>query len=87
MNNSRPTQLKRQRERAQAEKRQQKTLRRQDSKTTRPSAQRGPGFEDPDIAGIKPGPQPSPYADFPGFADEPEEKEDDEKGPADATAK
>jgi hypothetical protein len=25
--------------------------------------------------------QPSPYADFPGFADEPEEKEDDERAP------
>ena len=70
MNKSRPTQLKRQRERAQAEKRQQKTLRRQDAKTNRPSSQRGPGDEDPDIAGIKPGPQPSPYADFPGFTDE-----------------
>jgi len=71
VNKSRPTQLKRQRERAQAEKRQQKTARRQDTKTNRPSIQRGPGFEDPDLAGIKPGPQPSPYADFPGFADEP----------------
>ena len=77
MNKSRPTQLKRQRERAQAEKRQQKTARRQDAKTTRPGVQRGPGFEDPDIAGIKPGPQPSPYADFPGFADEPVADEDD----------
>lgn len=77
MNKSRPTQLKRQRERAQAEKRQQKTLRRQDTKANRPSAQRGPGFEDPDIAGIKPGPQPSPYADFPGFAEE-EVTEDEE---------
>jgi len=71
VNKSRPTQLKRQRERAQAEKRQQKTLRRQDTKTKGPGTQRGPGFEDPDIAGIKPGPQPSPYADFPGFIDEP----------------
>lgn len=77
MNKSRPTQLKRQRERAQAEKRQQKTARRQDAKTTRPTAQRGPGFEDPDIAGIKPGPQPSPYADFPGFADEPAADDED----------
>ena len=78
MNKSRPTQLKRQRERAQAEKRQQKTARRQDTKAKGPSAQRGPGFEDPDIAGIKPGPQPSPYADFPGFVDEPAEEEEAE---------
>jgi len=76
VNKSRPTQLKRQRERAQAEKRQQKTLRRQDTKSRRPDTPRGPGFEDPDIAGIKPGPQPSPYADFPGFADEPAEEEE-----------
>jgi hypothetical protein len=79
VNKSRPTQLKRQRERAQAEKRQQKTLRRQDTKS-RPNTPRGPGDEDPDIAGIKPGPQPSPYADFPGFADDPA---DDGKDPAD----
>ena len=77
MNKSRPTQLKRQRERAQAEKRQQKTARRQDTKSKGPGVQRGPGFEDPDIAGIKPGPQPSPYADFPGFADEPAEAEEE----------
>lgn len=81
MNKSRPTQLKRQRERAQAEKRQQKTARRQDTKTKGPITQRGPGFEDPDIAGIKPGPQPSPYADFPGFADEPAEEETPDKEP------
>lgn len=80
MNKSRPTQLKRQRERAQAEKRQQKTLRRQDTKG-RPIAQRGPGVEDPDIAGIKPGPQPSPYADFPGFADEEAADDKDETDP------
>jgi hypothetical protein len=70
VNNSRPTQLKRQRERAQAEKRQQKAQRRLESKDSKNDRPRGPGDEDPDIAGIKPGPQPSPYADFPGFADE-----------------
>jgi len=81
VNKSRPTQLKRQRERAQAEKRQQKTLRRHDAKSKRPDTLRGPGDEDPDIAGIKPGPQPSPYADFPGFADEPADDETSDKEP------
>jgi hypothetical protein len=47
---SRPTQHKRARERARQEKQQQKAARRQ---------------EDPDIAGIVPGPQPSPWDDEP----------------------
>lgn len=55
-NRSRPTQLKRQRERALAEKRNQKAAKRQEAKTTR--APRQPGDEDPDIAGIRLGPQP-----------------------------
>jgi hypothetical protein len=61
MQKSRPTQLKRQRERAQAEKRKQKFERRQQSKSGRVS--RPHDGEDPDIAGIRPGPQPSPYGD------------------------
>lgn len=55
---SRPTQLKRQRERAQAEKRSQKEARRQEAKARRVTTPRHPGEEDPDIAGIVPGPQP-----------------------------
>lgn len=55
---SRPTQLKRQRERAQAEKRNQKAARRQEAKAHRIPVPRRPGDEDPDIAGIVPGPQP-----------------------------
>ena len=61
---SRPTQLKRQRERAQAERRTQKDLKRQEAKARRAAA--GPkavGDEDPDIAGIIPGPQPHPFFD------------------------
>jgi hypothetical protein len=58
---SRPTQLKRQRERAQAEKRTQKVLRRQEAKARRASVpHERNGDEDPDIAGIVPGPQPLP---------------------------
>jgi hypothetical protein len=60
-NRSRPTQAKRVREKALQEKRQQKAARRQDAKEHR--SQRGPGTdgEDPDIAGIVPGPQPHPF--------------------------
>lgn len=58
---SRPTQLKRQRERALAEKRNQKALRRQEAKERRSNAPRREGEEDPDIAGIRPGPQPPQY--------------------------
>ena len=63
-NRSRPTQAKRVREKALQEKRQQKAARRQDAKERRD--QRGPnegGGEDPDLAGIVPGPQPHPYLD------------------------
>jgi hypothetical protein len=61
---SRPTQLKRQRERAQAERRTQKVLKRQEVRANKTSAgPRGPGDEDPDIAGIIPGPQPHPFLD------------------------
>ena len=65
-NRSRPTQLKRQRERAKAEQRNQKSARRQEVKANRAPTERGPGVEDPDIAGILPGPQPSPYDELPG---------------------
>jgi hypothetical protein len=59
---SRPTQLKRQRERAQAERRTQKDLKRQEVRARKTAAgPRGPGDEDPDIAGIIPGPQPHPF--------------------------
>jgi hypothetical protein len=60
-NRSRPTQLKRQRERAQAEKRNLKAARRQEAKVTKASNPRRVGDEDPDLAGIRPGPQPPLY--------------------------
>lgn len=62
MQKSRPTQLKRQRERAQAERRQEKAQKRLAAKS-RSKPDRA-GGEDPDIAGIRPGPQPSPYGDL-----------------------
>ena len=61
MQKSRPTQNKRARERARLEKRQEKEARRADrAKQSKPAAENG---EDPDIAGIVPGPQPSPWGD------------------------
>ena len=59
---SRPTVNKRNRERARLEKQQQKQARRQAAKfeKDRPAVASG---EDPDIAGIVPGPQPSPWGD------------------------
>jgi hypothetical protein len=59
---SRPTQNKRARERARQERRQEKEARRADRarQPARPTSVNG---EDPDIAGIVPGPQPSPWGD------------------------
>ena len=61
VNRSRPTQLKRQRERNQAEKRTRKVARREEAKARRAAAPPRPSDEDPDIAGIQPGPQPRLY--------------------------
>jgi hypothetical protein len=60
---SRPTQNKRARERARQEKQQQKTARRQELKSQKATKQATGEGEDPDIAGIVPGPQPSPWDD------------------------
>ena len=64
MQKARPTANKRQRERQRADRRKEKAQKRQDSSARRAQAPpRTPG-EDPDIAGIRPGPQPSPYAEM-----------------------
>jgi hypothetical protein len=63
-NRSRPTQLKRQRERAQAEKRTQKDARRKEARARKAAAPPRVGDEDPDIAGIIPGPQPREFDDL-----------------------
>jgi IS4 transposase len=55
--NARPTAAKREREKALIERRQQKAARRQDNKNKKPSDVSA-GDGDPDIAHIKPGPQP-----------------------------
>jgi hypothetical protein len=62
---SRPTHNKRQRERALQDQRKATAERRQAARARRAAAGPRPkGGEDPDIAGIRPGPQPSPYGDL-----------------------
>ena len=62
-NRTKPTLEKRAKERARQEKRKQKEERRASAKAQRSSSPRRVGEEDPDIAGITPGPQPSPWGD------------------------
>lgn len=73
MQKSRPTQNKRARERARQEKQQQKAARRLESKERKALRPEATGGEDPDIAGIVPGPQPNPWGDE---LDDLEEKEE-----------
>jgi hypothetical protein len=61
-NRTRPTLEKRAKERARQEKRKQKDERRASARAQR-GGPRAAGGEDPDIAGIVPGPQPSPWGD------------------------
>jgi hypothetical protein len=62
---SRPkvTQQKRARERARQERQQEKLRRREEAKVRRANTPGHEGSGDPDIAGIVPGPQPSPWGD------------------------
>jgi hypothetical protein len=62
---------KRERERARAEKQKEKAARRAEARARRGQAGAAPADEDPDIAGIVPGPQANPWGDTPG-ADETE---------------
>ena len=62
-NRTRPTLEKRAKERARQEKRKQKDERRASAKLTKSANPRQDGEEDPDIAGITPGPQASPWGD------------------------
>lgn len=63
MHKSRPTQNKRARERARQERQQSKAARRAEVKQRKSSSPTSAGGEDPDIAGIVPGPQPNPWGD------------------------
>jgi hypothetical protein len=62
-NRTRPTLEKRAKERARQEKRKQKEERRASAKAQRAANPRREGGDDPDIAGITPGPQPNPWGD------------------------
>ena len=62
-NRTRPTLEKRAKERARQEKRKHKDERRASAKQQRVANPRQDGEEDPDIAGITPGPQASPWGD------------------------
>lgn len=77
MQKSRPTQNKRARERARQEKQQHKAARRLEAKARKASTPGARGDEDPDIAGIVPGPQPSPWG--PLDEDEPATEPDAEQ--------
>ena len=57
---SRPTAQKRAREKAQIERQKEKQQRRAESKERKANMAPRSGDEDPDIAGIRPGPQPRP---------------------------
>ena len=58
--NAKPKLLKRQREKVLQERQQMKNTRRQEAKERKANSPRSNDGEDPDIAGIIPGPQPLP---------------------------
>ena len=68
---------KRERERARVERQKQKAVRREETKVRRNQSGSKPAGEDPDIAGIVPGPQANPWGDTPDVdADEAEESDE-----------
>ena len=70
---------KRERERARAEKQKEKAARRAEARARRGTSESGSRGEDPDIAGIVPGPQANPWGDeTPGGTDT-DEPEDEAK--------
>ena len=75
---SRPkvTQQKRARERARQERQQEKLRRRDEAKVRRANTPALPGDDDPDIAGIVPGPQPRPWDDEDLLEESEDEAED-----------
>ena len=67
---------KRERERARVERQKQKIVKREEAKVRRSQSSATVGGEDPDIAGIVPGPQANPWGDEPEL-DETEEADKD----------
>ena len=78
-NRGRPTQTKRQRERARMEKAKGKEARRADARVRRADAPNRPTDHDPDIVGFKPGPQEMPDWQREFFEEEQRAKEAAEK--------
>ena len=62
-NRTKVTQQKRARERAKQERQMEKTRRREEAKVRKANEPQQAAGEDPDIAGIVPGPQPRPWDD------------------------
>ena len=74
-NRTKVTQQKRARERAKQERQQEKTRRREEARVRKANSPQQPHTEeDPDIAGIIPGPQPSPWGDLGELGDLDDEK-------------
>jgi hypothetical protein len=67
---------KRERERARAEKQKEKAARRAEARARRGTGDGGPSGEDPDIAGIVPGPQANPWGDEKAPEEEASEEEE-----------
>ncbi len=76
---SRPTFQKRLQEKARQEKRREKEQRRFEAKERKASVLPSIGGEDPDIAGMRPGPQAVPEEWAPFMPDEEEEKKKEEE--------
>ena len=68
---------KRERERARAEKQKEKAARRSEARARRGQSGSGRPGEDPDIAGIVPGPQANPWGDEPDLAEDTVEEEEE----------
>ena len=68
---------KRERERARAERQKEKVARRDEARVRRANAPAGSNGEDPDIAGIVPGPQANPWGDEELPPEESDEDTDD----------
>ncbi len=69
---------KRARERARQERQKEKAARREEAKQSKVQVPRGAGELDPDIAGIVPGPQASPWGDDAPWGDEEEAEASDD---------
>ena len=78
-NRGRPTQTKRQRERARMERAKRKEAQRADARVRRADAPNRPTDHDPDIVGFKPGPQEMPDWQREFFEEEQRAKEAAEK--------